>query len=84
MIRTCDWLQIKRNIEQKDWTVTIHTNGAFPSLEAIKKINFYGDFRIEILDGCTNISPSTDNEVLYVELNRDVFYVAEHKPLEEV
>lgn len=84
MIRPCNWLQITKDIDQKDWQVKIYADGVSPLLKTIKKINFYGDFRIEILDGCTNISPSTDNEVLYVELNRDVFYVLEHKPLEEV
>jgi len=83
MIRTCDWVEITKDINQKDWQIKIYTEKDSFLLKAIKKINFYGDFRIEILDNCINISPSTGNQILCVELNQPILYIAEHPLLEE-
>lgn len=79
----CDWVELCPSIHNDGWILKIHGSEEVPaSLALAHKVNFSGNFQVELLDNCVNIFPRTGNEVLYIAVEDKVLDICENQPPE--
>jgi hypothetical protein len=78
-INRFDWLQVIK-ADGDNWEVKVYGGENFAFIEKISKINFYGEFRLEIVGDVLNISPPKTNQHIFTELIGTILYVSIFPP----